>query len=161
MASVRSTIVELCVFKRTKKGPLYLVLKRSSTERLYPDIWQIITGKLKEREKAAIAVLRELKEETGLLPKRLWVVPAVDSFFDPVGDAVELCPLFAAEVEATSVPTLSSEHREFVWAGMKQARKLLVWPGHKDAVKTVHDYIVAGREAGRLTELEPNAQKGK
>lgn len=160
MASIECTIIELCVFKRTKRGPRYLILKRASAEKLYPDIWQIVTGKIKSKEKAANAGLRELREETGLTPKRFWVVPIVSSFFDPVGDTIQLCPLFAAEVVETAVPKLSSEHQSYVWADRSRAQKLLVWPGHRNAVQTVHNYIVANQQAGRLTELEPYFQKG-
>jgi 8-oxo-dGTP pyrophosphatase MutT (NUDIX family) len=155
MPSIRCTIVELCVFRRTGRGPEFLILKRSSSERLYPGAWQIITGTIKRSEKAMVAALRELREETGLSAKRFWVAPLVGSFFDPVNDSVQQCPLFVAEVDSTAEPRLSKEHESFKWAGRKTALEMLVWPGHHDAVRLVQEFFVGRKEAARLTEMKP------
>jgi dATP pyrophosphohydrolase len=155
MPSIQCTIVELCVFKRTSKGPRFLVLKRSSTEKLYPGTWQIITGTVRRSEKAFNAALRELQEETRLKAKRFWIVPTLGSFFDAVSDSVQLCPLFAAEVDSSAEPQLSNEHESYKWAGKGLALDLLVWPGHHEAIRTVREFIVGKKDAGGLTELKP------
>ena len=161
MAGVECSIVELCVFKRTRKGPLFLMLRRAPSETLYPNMWQIITGKIKRAERALNAGLRELHEETGLKAKRFWVAPVVGSFFDPLGDNVQLCPLFAVEVAPSAEPVLSKEHCQYEWASFKRTRKLLVWPGHLEAVRIVRSYIVQEREASRLTEIRTKGAERK
>lgn len=155
MPALQCSIVEICIFKRTKKGELYLILERADTERIYPGMWQIVTGKIRPAEKAIDAARREFREETGLTMRRFWVAPVTGSFFDTNSDTVQLCPLFAIEVQPDAEPVLSSEHKSYEWAGQKRAHELLVWPGHHEAVDIVHTYIVAEREAARLTELEP------
>jgi 8-oxo-dGTP pyrophosphatase MutT (NUDIX family) len=152
MPKIRSTVVEVCVFKRRRKTPQYLVLRRSSTEKLYPDIWQIVTGRIRRGENTVKAALRELREETSLPVSRFWTVPLVGSFFDSKEDAIQIYPLFAAEVSTTAEPILSREHQEYKWVTLKRALNLLVWPGHHAAVQTVHSFVVSGREAARLTE---------
>jgi dATP pyrophosphohydrolase len=161
MPGVKCTIVELCVFKRTVDQPLFLVLQRAESERLYPGMWQIITGRIRRSEKAAKAALRELREETGLTPERLWIAPLVSSFFSLAGDRVELCPLFAVEVGRAAEPLLSKEHQQYEWATFERTKSLLVWPGHHESVRLVMDYIVNGSEAGRLTEIKPEARERK
>ena len=161
MPTVECTIVELCIFKRTAGIPLFLVMKRSSSERLYPNMWQILTGTIHRAEKAMQAAVREMQEETGLVPDCLWVAPIVGSFFDPQSDSVEMCPLFAAEVASSVEPKLSSEHQQYEWASYERAEKLLVWPGHLDAIRIVHDFILGDREAGRLTEIKPAVAERK
>lgn len=161
MPRIECTIVEICVFKRTHKGPFFLMLKRAATESLYPGMWQIITGKIKRTEKAFVAGVRELKEETGLTADRFWTVPMVGSFFDPVRDRVQMCPLFAVEVPASAEPVLSEEHECYEWAAPARARELLVWPGHLGAVQMVLDYIITGRKAASLSEIKTKPQKGK
>lgn len=101
------------------------------------------------------AALRELHEETALAAKRFWVAPIVGSFFDPMKDAIQFCPLFVVEVASDAEPRLSKEHQKYEWVTHKRARDLLVWPGHLDAVKVVRKYIIAEREAASLTEMKP------
>jgi len=161
MPSVRCTIVELCAFKRTENGPLYLILKRSPNESLYPDLWQIVTGRIRKGETAKAAALRELREETRLSPERTWIAPVVGSFFNLADDCVEMCPLFAVEVASGAEPVLSKEHREYEWASFERAEALLVWPGHHDAVRVVRDYIVTESEAARLTEIKQGSKERK
>ncbi len=150
---VECTIVETVVFKRSEREPVYLILRRSDSESLYPGMWQIVTGRIERGETATAASLRELQEETALRVQRFWTVPIVGSFYDPRNDSIQLCPLFAAETDPDAEPRLSEEHKEYVWAPLERARELLVWPGHHQAVDTVHQYITAGQEAARLTEI--------
>jgi dihydroneopterin triphosphate diphosphatase len=136
-----------------------MILKRSAKEKLYPNIWQIVTGTLRRGENAFAGSLRELKEETGLKAKRFWVVPHIGTFYDDKNDVIQMSPLFAAEVEEDVEPELSKEHQQYQWVPIDRAVELLVWPGHHDAVRTVHNFIVSGREAGRLTELKLERKK--
>ena len=52
-------------------NPEYLILKRSNAKR-YPNIWQSVTGKIELNEKPIDAAIRETKEETSLIPKKIW-----------------------------------------------------------------------------------------
>ncbi|MEU9187799.1 NUDIX hydrolase [Streptomyces sp. NPDC048484] len=49
-----------------RKG-LVLLVRRSETERFLPRVWGVPCGKLEPAERSEDGVLRELKEETGLL----------------------------------------------------------------------------------------------
>lgn len=154
MATILSQIVEVCVFKREKSKVQYLLLQRAAGEKLYPNIWQIVTGRIKQNETAVEAALRELQEETGLPVKRFWVAPVVDSYVDIEKDAVQLAPVFAAEVGAQHKVHLSSEHEHSEWLTYSAARKRIVWPGQKHALEIVHEYIAGGKEAAGLLEIK-------
>jgi dATP pyrophosphohydrolase len=153
MPLISSTIVEVCVFKFEGDHPWYLLLKRSKDEKIYPGIWQFISGSIEGKEKAFEAALRELREETNITPERLWVVPHVSVFYDPSWDSTNLCPMFAAQVKPGVNPTLSSEHCEFGWFSFEDAHRKLVWHGQREGLKVVHDYIVRGEDAARLTRI--------
>ncbi len=153
MPAIECTIIEAVVFKRVQHTPRYLLLKRAPTEVLYPDTWQIVTGTIESGETAVAAAVREMAEETALRIGRFWAVPTMGSFYDVRRDSVQLCPLFAAEVAPDAEPRLSSEHHSFQWVAAENAFQFLVWPGHHQAVKTVHEFIVTEREAARLTEI--------
>lgn len=154
MPMIRSNIVEVCVFSLENKTPRYLMLKRSKSETLYPDIWQMVSGSIEKGETALAASLRELKEETGFTPLRFWNVPYMNTFLDAGNDIVHISAVFAAEMPRASQPVLSEEHYQFEWCSSKRAQKLLVWPGQVRAIQIVDEYIVSGKQAAALTEIK-------
>ena len=153
MAMIACKIIEVCIFKIENGNPLFLLLHRSKDEKIYPDIWQFVSGSIEGNEKAVDAALRELSEETGLAPKAFWVVPFVNSFYDPAWDAVNLSPLFAAEVEAGKEPKLSDEHYEFGWYPYDDAFKRLVWPGQREGLRVIREYLLSDEKASKLTRI--------
>ena len=116
-----------------------------------------MSGTIEKNEGGVEAALREFKEETALNVSRFWVVPHVNSFYDPDHDAVNLSPLFAAQVEEGSVPRLSSEHSEHTWFSYEEALRKLVWPGQRAGLKVVHEYIISGEKAAKLLEMRFNS----
>lgn len=63
---------------------LFLALKRSSGNPIYPGLWQAVTGTIEAGETAIECALREVEEETGLKPKEIWTIPFVGTFFRPI-----------------------------------------------------------------------------
>jgi len=153
MPSLECTIIEVCVFRYSGLQPEYLLLRRSKTDRIYPDTWQIVSGSIETGETAMAASLRELKEETGFVPERYWIVPHMNTFMNAKRDVVHISAVFAAQVPPGSKPELSHEHYEYEWCSLKRAEELLVWPGQIRALSVVHEYIVGGRIAAILSEL--------
>jgi dATP pyrophosphohydrolase len=153
VSSVVSRTVEVCVFRRGREGPQYLILRRSETESLYPGMWQLVTGSMHDEEHAVKAAQRELREETGLTPLRFWVIPFVNSFYVASNDTVHISPFFAVEVDSQDQPRLSHEHQDYAWCALEDACRKLVWPGQRQGLQIVHDYIVGGQEASRLLSL--------
>jgi len=153
MSVVAASIIEVCVFKFEHNQPRYLLLHRSKDDKIYPGIWQFISGSIEGNETAVEAALRELSEETGFSPEAFWVVPHVSVFYDQSYDSMNLSPLFAAQVKAGSKPRLSPEHDEHRWFCLAEAKRTLVWPGLRQGLQIVHDYVVKGEIAARLTRI--------
>jgi 8-oxo-dGTP pyrophosphatase MutT (NUDIX family) len=153
LATVVSRTVEACVFRVAGSVPHYLLLKRSADEKLYPGMWQFVTGTIRSGERAVDAARREIVEETGLTIKRFWIVPFVSSFYAAPEDAIHMSPFFAAEVGVEAEPILSREHQEYVWHMREEAENMLVWPGQRQGLQIVHEYIVGGREASKLLSV--------
>jgi dihydroneopterin triphosphate diphosphatase len=97
-----SGYVEVHVFRYNNQKIEYLLLRRGDKV-IYPGLWQIVTGKIKEGEKAYETALREVQEETGLVPERLWVAPKVNQFYSAEKDAIYIVPVFAAELKLVRV----------------------------------------------------------
>jgi len=155
LSRIANQIVEVCVFRVVKAETHFLVLQRSQEEKLYPGLWQIVTGTMKKNESALKAAMRELKEETSLSPKRCWTIPYVDTYFDLARDTIQFVPVFAVEIDSSSLLHVSKEHQRFEWLLYKDARKQIVWPGQRHSMDIVQEFIIGNTEAARLVEILP------
>ncbi len=153
MPKIVSSIIEVCIFKFEADRAQYLLLQRTMREKVYPGTWQFVTGSIEEGERANQSALRELLEETGLQPSAFWVVPYISSFYEHRSDTIHLCPMFAAQVRAGDQPVLSTEHDAYEWCDLEAARRRLVWPGQREGLRIVHEYIVRGEKAGEITQI--------
>lgn len=139
-----STTIQLHIAKYDISNKLYkyLVLKRAEDLRLYPGIEQVVTGTLEQGETAVETALRELKEETGLEPLRIWTLPVITSFFEPKKDAVNFVPVFGALVDETSEVKISREHTAFIWLGFEECIERLILPSHKEGTRVFRDFVL-------------------
>ncbi len=135
-----SQMIEAHIFREANDGIEFLLLKRSEKE-IYPGLWQMVNGKIKEGERAYQTALREIKEESGIVPEKLWVVPKVDSFYSHENDNIILLPVFAARFSFFSKVKISNEHSEFKWVNPDEAKKLLAWDGQRQSIDLIHNYF--------------------
>ncbi len=121
--------------------------------KLYPGIWQIVTGTIKQNESANKAALRELDEETGLRVKRFWTVPVVDSYFDLKKMPYNLYLYLQSKWMLKPICAYLHEHQRYEWLTYSKARERVVWPGQRHAIDIVHEFITGGKEAAGLLEI--------
>ena len=139
--NIISNLIEAHIF-RERNGKLEFLLLKRSPEQYYPNIWQMVTGKIKENEAAFNTALREIEEETGLVPEKFWVAPTVNSFYAPDKDYICLLPVFAAKVNSDSEIKISKEHTEHKWLSPEEAKKFLAWDGQRKSVDVIVDYFL-------------------
>ncbi len=135
-----SGLIEAHLFRKSESGIEFLLLKRAEKS-IYPGLWQMVTGKIKENEPAYKAALREIKEETNIIPEKFWVVPNVNSFYNQVNDTITYLPVFACRISTGSNVKISSEHCEYRWVKPEVAKKMLAWPGQKKSVDIITKYF--------------------
>ncbi|RMD49439.1 MAG: NUDIX pyrophosphatase [Ignavibacteria bacterium] len=150
--NIVSYLIEAHIFIRENSGLKFLLLKRSSEE-IYPKLWQMVTGRINSNEKAFEAAKREIVEETGLKPLKMWVVPRVNSFYSQEKDEICMVPVFATEVGNTEVK-LSEEHTEYVWCDAGKAKELLAWEGQRKAVDLIVEYFTKPRSELKFIEIK-------
>lgn len=141
MAQIESNIVDVFVFQRAAGGVRFLLLRRAPQKRLGAT-WQAVHGKIEAGETATQAALRELREETGLFPLRLWQLESVNTFYIADLDRVLMCPGFAVEVDEGAGVVLSDEHTEYDWLPVGQAVERFMWPGQRRAVREIMEEII-------------------
>ena len=152
MANIVSRVIDAYVFRRTEEGFRFLILKRSETK-LYEHLWQGVAGKIEEGETAPEAAIRELKEETGLDPKMMFVADHVSHFYEVHGDRINLVPVFGIEVDSDDI-TLSHEHCEYKWVTLEDALDHLVWNGQKKGIQVVNEMILNNDDRLKWSTIE-------
>ena len=152
MPKTKIRVVDAYVFRQTKNGFRFLLLKRARTK-MYEHLWQGVAGKIEKGEKAWQTAIRELKEETGFDPIRIFVADHVSRFYETHGDRVNLVPVFGIEVENGDV-TLSKEHCEFQWVDFETARNTLVWNGQKEGIAAVFDMLNSNDDRIKWSEVK-------
>jgi dihydroneopterin triphosphate diphosphatase len=90
-------LIDLYPYRVTDDQPEFLLLKRSKG-RIYQGQWRMIGGKVEEGEAYWQAALRELDEETGLVPLKFWTLPSINQFYEAKTDQILSIPAFAAEI---------------------------------------------------------------
>lgn len=120
----------------------FLLLKRSANVRVYPNIWQVVTGTIDGNETAVETTIREFKEETGLSYLKMFTIPYITSFFLPKKDAIGISPVFGFLVGSDEV-ILSEEHTDFKWLSLDDCLRKLELPSHIEATKIFNDFILS------------------
>ncbi len=142
-----SEFVEVIVFRRKGRQLSFLLLKRSTNEKPYPGIWQVVSGRRRRSERPVSTAIREVREETGAAPVGLWVLPFVNTFYAPAGDAVHVVPTFAAEVRSAAKIRLSGEHDDYAWVSRRVAGSRVQWPAHLTMMDLVRTYVLKPKSA--------------
>ena len=156
MENIKVRVVDCYVYRQTDKGLKFLILKRNE-KKLYEHLWQGVAGKIEKDEEAWQTAIRELKEETGLDPVKMFVADHVSQFYEKHGDRVNLVPVFGIEVDSKNV-ILSDEHIEFKWVNFKEAFETLVWNGQKKGIQTVYNMVSNNDERILWTTIEINKE---
>ncbi|MDP3909248.1 MAG: NUDIX domain-containing protein [Gemmatimonadales bacterium] len=128
-----------------------LVLRRGTRGRC-PGSWETVHGTIEPGETPVQASLRELREETGLVPERLYNASRTEAFYRHRTDDVALIPVFAAFVARGAAVTLSAEHDRAEWLAPDAAAQRFAWPRERRALEDILS-IVGGGEGGLLDDV--------
>jgi dATP pyrophosphohydrolase len=133
VTSVRVSLVDVYVLRRTLEGLRCLVLRRAHGGRC-PGSWETVHGHIEEGERPWEAAARELKEETGMVPERLYNLSRVEAFYQHRKDEVALVPVFVAFVVPDAPVRLGAEHDAHEWLDPAEAGDRFAWPRERRAL---------------------------
>ncbi len=143
MADVRADAVAVYVYRRMP-GVEFLQVRRSAATGEYQGSWQTVYGGVHAGETAMAAAVRELKEETGLVPVAMWQVEYLETFYFMVKDYVLLMPVFAVEVGREAAVVLNEEHDRVRWVAEAEVGSAFMWRTQREAV----GILLAGLHGG-------------
>jgi dATP pyrophosphohydrolase len=158
--STRPDLVACWLFRLDPAGEPEILLIRRAPDRIYPGLWQCVTGKLEPGERIAAAARREVAEETGLGPPDIEVFYGLDLvnwFHEESLDALLSEAVFAAQVRADAAITLSHEHDDWRWLPPDEARALVTWPAYVQAIDRVEWLLASPAKAGAFRLPGPPA----
>lgn len=143
MTSVRTSLVDVYVLRGSGPELECLALRRGSSGRC-PGSWESVHGHIEPNEPPAGAAVRELEEETGLAPLRLYNLSRVELFYQHRTDEVALVPVFAAFVGPAARVRLGPEHDGFEWLSPDAARARFAWPRERRALDDIVSLLGSG-----------------
>jgi 8-oxo-dGTP pyrophosphatase MutT (NUDIX family) len=151
VSTVRVSLVDVYVLRGVEDALECLVLRRSPAGRC-PGSWETVHGHIEGDEPPARAAMRELEEETGLVPLRLYNLSRVECFYQHRRDEVALVPVFAAFVAGDAVVRVSGEHDRAEWLPWREAVARFAWPRERRALVDAVTLLHSG-EAGPLEDV--------
>jgi dihydroneopterin triphosphate diphosphatase len=143
MTSVRVSLVDVYVLRPGDDGLRALVLRRAAGGRC-PGSWETVHGHIEEGEPPSHAARRELMEETGLAPRRLYNLSRVEAFYQHRNDEVALVPVFVAFVAPGAAVRLGEEHDAHEWLTPGEAGARFAWPRERRALEDAMQLLGSG-----------------
>lgn len=140
---IRCVSIAAYVCKIERGRGRYLLLKRAG--RRLEGQWQMVAGKMERGETAAQAALREIQEETGLVPERFYSADSVELFYAADRNCIELSPVFVALVNASAQVRLSKEHSAFRWVSRAQAKRMVLFSNQRRDIEQIEREFIRKR----------------
>jgi 8-oxo-dGTP pyrophosphatase MutT (NUDIX family) len=151
MTTIRVSYVDVYVLRGVGDELEVLVLRRGSRGRC-PHSWETVHGHIDAGETPAEAALREMTEETGLVPEQFYNISRVEMFFRHSLDEVALIPVFAAWVDPEAVAVVSPEHDRAEWLSPAKAKARFAWPREGRALEDIVHLLSSG-DAGPVEDV--------
>jgi dATP pyrophosphohydrolase len=151
VTDVGVVVVDVYILRPQGAGIEVLCLRRASGRRS-AGTWETVHGHVNDGERPVDAALRELREETGLAPDRLYNLSRVESLYLHRSDVLALIPVFCAWVPAGSRAVLSPEHDLAEWLPPQQAAGRFAWPREGRALADAVA-LLGGGDAGGLEDV--------
>lgn len=123
------------IYRHTQQGKMYLLLNYPSGH------WDFVKGNIEKGEMLKETVLREVREETGIID-----ITFVDGFEDKVeyhyqrdGQVIHKEVVFFLASTDTSKVTLSHEHLDYTWLSFDDALAKLTYKTAQNVFKKVRE----------------------
>jgi dATP pyrophosphohydrolase len=151
VTGVRVSFVDTYALRGAGDQLEVLALRRGPNGR-NPGSWETIHGTIESGETPVQASLRELREETGLVPEKFYNLSRTEAFYQHRTDELALIPVFAAFVSPAASVQLSAEHDRGEWLTVSDAARRFAWPRERRALDDILS-IVGGGNAGLLEDV--------
>jgi len=136
---IRCCVASSFLLKKENGDYRVLLLKRKQT---IQGAWAGVGGSIEEGETAWQAILREIKEETGLTPETLYSADTCEQFYEIDKDSILIAPVFVAYVSDNAAVTINEEHSEFGWFTFEEAILKVSFPEQRRILRHIQQEFV-------------------
>ena len=124
-------------------GESYEFLQLKKTAKPYMDEnWGMPGGAIEHGEKPSDTALRELYEETCLIPIEFYLIDRVSSSYLEKMNAIIHGIPYCAIVPSDAKVIISNEHLDYRWIPIEQADNVLIWNTERDAMTEIKRTIL-------------------
>jgi dATP pyrophosphohydrolase len=109
--------------------------------------WATVYGMMEAGETAFGAALREMKEESGLVPREFFRIGAAPSFYTDVNDTLWVVPSFCALVDRDVEIKMDHESDAYRWIDCSDVERAFMWPTDRQSIALICRDILADSEA--------------
>lgn len=145
MIPLNTSVVAGVVLSEQSGETKMLLMKRAKE-----GYWCQVAGKIEAGETAGQAMLRELKEETGIESAKLYNGEFLEQFYDAKSNELLIIPAFAILCPANQEVVLNEEHTEFRWCSLEQAKSLVPFPNQKQLYQHIWTLFVENTPSEHL-----------
>ena len=116
----------------------YLIIKRSEKD---GGFWQGVTGTLEEGEKLKECLIREIKEELGIVNiNKISEIEETIQWAKKTGFMITEY-VFSVELDRNINVTLSEEHNDYKWCDFNEAYQWLGKDNNKNTLKMINEKL--------------------
>ena len=130
---------------RSDAERLEILLIRRAPHRIFPGLWQCVTGGVEPGERIPAAAMREVLEETGLGPAEIeafYDLDQVAPFYDEGSDAVVVSAIFAARVRPDAEAASPGSTTGCAGSRPRTRPRLAIWPSYAESVRRVREQLL-------------------
>ena len=123
----------------------FLQVRRASGDYM-GGTWQTIYGTVESGDEPLWrAALRELREETGLVPREFYRLAESRTFYTPADETLWQVTPFCALVDRAATVTLNTEHTEVRWVARARVSEAFMWATDRASIEALcHDILDDG-----------------
>ncbi len=143
---LRHDMIAVFIVRPAGESHEFLQLRRSAGD-FMGGTWQTVCGRIEAGETAIQAAVRELREETGLVPLEFYQLDRVNTFFIAAEDTIYHSVAFCAIVPADASITLDAEHDAWRWVAREEVMEAFLWPGEHDQIAELCRQVLDGGAA--------------